>query len=202
MRALSDNARCPIPNVGMNTSSLRWLSLVASLVLGGCSGRTLDVGDGESGAQPSGASTAGNEAAQSLAICNSPTHGPLYAVTTNAETEAFISKRWYACPDGDGKKNLFQLMDGIELTADGKWFHLAKNASGNLEPRGGIDHEGTWEVSTGVGSSPNTLYFDPGTGGRAPIFVAFETGPERMRVEGLGGPEYQSWFVAVPTTRD
>lgn len=205
---MSDKNGGPVPNVGMNTSSLlRSLLLVGSVSLGACAGRSIDVGDGETAQQPNTATAApapqGSEAAIALASCNDPTHGPVDLLENKAETESKVTRRWFACPKPNGDRGgalwVAQGSDGIELTADGQWFHLRKDASGTLVRQFGAENQGTWDVpDDSPAASPTQVTKRSSGGSFLPSHVVFETGPARMKVEPYGPPGNDGWFVEVP----
>jgi hypothetical protein len=103
--------------------------------------------------------------------------------TSADDVRARVSHRWVRC-DG-GQLTLAHDEAGIDVTADGHWYTLVRDASGSLSRGSGFDYEGTYEILdtssfNGPGSFQVTWWSQTGQLGS---HLAFVSNPTKMRAE-------------------
>jgi hypothetical protein len=168
--------------------------------LGGCYGKTIDVGSREgtpapapsssSPASPAPSSTGAPGqavapisvpvshgspydaavAAGAKAACAGP-HGPLDPFTTVGDVKGRLVGSWFFCSTTDTQG--YDKMTSIEFAPDGHWYLLEDDGHGGLVRGQGIDHEGTYDVS----DDSNSAWADASADAPSQGFVGRMDGP-------------------------
>ncbi|MFT3693767.1 MAG: hypothetical protein QM831_11540 [Kofleriaceae bacterium] len=122
-------------------------------------------------------SDSGSDVGNGYEQCSLP-EGPLHDYTQVSEFNTLVVGTWWHC---SGPKILSNEQAGIEFDADGKYYLIADDGSGNPVKLTGFGNQGTWDGS----QEGETVQFNihptsnSGLGG----YPMFEDGPRRFAME-------------------
>jgi hypothetical protein len=177
---------------------------LGAMVLGACSGKTIDGGSRGNATGPEVFTP--DQVQEAQAQCNAP-HGAVQNLATLGDLQTLVTGSWVVCSLGGDQPPdpSIPMAASREYDADGTFYDLGFDAQGGLVRLTGVDGQGTWEVDDssyssdagadtplGTGGGILILHFDSGGGNGGT--VAFETGPNRME----WNPDYfTAWYVPV-----
>lgn len=127
------------------------------------------------------------------ARCTEP-HGTVERYATIDKLVQLLSGAWFYCPERgtsiQGRSNGGPRV-GIELTNDGHFYWLSRDASGDVVRGRGITEIAGYEIEPPSDAKVNNVSFqiDVWYPDRSvmPTRVTFETGPRRMALQGIDG---------------
>jgi hypothetical protein len=109
------------------------------------------------------------------------TRGEADPVLTKEDLAPRLAGRWYFCP-GFGKAEQEPLADeeAIEISADGRWWWLASDATGTFSRRAGIENTGTWDQDGARDDQPSLIYLRLWNAAMFWLNLGFEQSPRRV----------------------
>lgn len=152
------------------------LSLALSVGAVGCNGVLVDDDSLSKGASASSAPVANAAYAER---CNAA-RGVGDPVEKKGDVNTKLEGRWFFCP-GEGKEKQVPLSrdEGMELSADGKWWFLQSDGSGGFMRKPGVENAGTWDQDWARDDQANLIYLRFWNNSFMWLSLGFETSPRR-----------------------
>jgi hypothetical protein len=137
------------------------------------------------------------ECSEGVAACTAP-DGPVHSYSTVQEFESLVLGRWLTC-SGPGMPGWASDQVGVELTADGHFYVLHRDASGAIARGQGVQYEGTWTTPSTDPLTYAQLNVVHADGGFNPWNPVFEDNPRKMGITGQlpSGMPFSSVYVLV-----